>query len=86
MNRAINIRTLIPVFFGFLFIGLTPSLSYLFIVLLAICVKVFVIICIVDYFRKTSLRKNIGSILIAMLLAAIVSLLAMYITSSLHGN
>ncbi len=86
MNTSINIQKLIPVFFVCLFIALIPSFFFWYILLLAICIKAFVILCIIDYIKRTTMRKKIGLLLSVMILAAIASLVILYFLNSLDPN
>lgn len=82
MNTTINIRRLIPVFLGCLLIALLPSLFFWYLATLMILTKIFVVICVIDYIRKSRMRKNIGLILASMFLAAIAALSILYFTNS----
>ncbi|MBL7702807.1 MAG: hypothetical protein JNM14_11190 [Ferruginibacter sp.] len=77
MAANIDVRKFIPFFLISICIATTPHLFFWYLVALAICVKAFVVICVVDFFRKTSLRKNFGLVLSVMILAAICSLVVL---------
>lgn len=79
MNASINLQRLIPIYLACLCIALIPSLFIYYLILTALCIKTFVVVCIIDYFLRSSMRKNFGLVLAIMILAAITSLLAFYV-------
>lgn len=86
MNLSINFQRLIPLFLVCFCIALIPSLFAYYLLILAIGTKVFVITCIVDYFRKTTIRKNFGLVLSVMILAFIISLVVLCFVNSANYN
>ncbi len=56
-----------------------PGIPMLYFGILMICLKAFVIICIIDVVSKTSLRRSAGNILAGMFLVGIVSFVSMYV-------
>lgn len=63
-----------------------PVFTGAYIVLTALAFNIFMIVCIVDYFMKSYLRRNFGLILSVMLAALIVSLLIIRTGIALGGN
>ena len=82
MNTSINIHRLILLFLGFLLLSLIPSFFGWFLAITLVSVQVFVVICLFDYFRKTSMRKNFGLVLSAMIMALMISLIVLNVKFS----
>ncbi len=80
MDKSINIHRLIPLFLACLVLAFAPSFFSWYLVITIVSIKAFVVICIIDYIRKTTLRKRFGLVLAIMLTALIVSLVLMYVT------
>jgi hypothetical protein len=77
MNTSINIHRLILLFLGSLLLSLIPSFFGWFLAITLVSVQAFVVICVVDYFRKTNMRKNFGLVLSAMIIALMMSLIVL---------
>jgi hypothetical protein len=82
MHKSINILRLIPLFLACLFLALIPSFFGWYLVIMVVSIKAFVVICIIDYIRKTTIRKNFGLILSVGIVALIISLVVMYFVNS----
>ena len=78
MNASLHVHRLTPLFLVCFCVALVPSLSIWYFILLTLFVKAFVIVCVVDHIRKTTMRKNLGAIVAVMILAAISSLVVLY--------
>lgn len=83
MNTTLNVRKVLPIFLGCLLIAMVPSFFFCYLVALFFLVNVFLVICIIDFIKKTQMRKDAGIILDSMFVAAIVALGIHYLTSSL---
>lgn len=73
MNTSINTQRLVPLFMVCLFIALVPSLFFWYLAALSLLIKIFVVVCLIDYLGKTTIRSHFGLVLIAMFLAAIIA-------------
>jgi hypothetical protein len=82
MNASINIHRLILLFLGFLLLSLIPSFFGWFLAFTLVSVIAFVVICIIDYFRKTNIRKNFGLVLSTMIIALIISVIVLNVKFS----
>ena len=56
MNTSINIHRLVPLFLVCLFLALIPSFFGWYLVIMIISIKAFLVICVIDYFRKTTIN------------------------------
>ena len=83
MNITLSHHRLIQIFLAGLFIALLPSMLFWYLAVVILVTKLFVIICIIDFIRKTAFRKSIGSILIVLVLACISSLVVSYLLPGL---
>lgn len=79
MNTTINIRMLVAIFTGCLIIALIPAFFFCYVAILILFTKAFVVICLIDYIRKTTMRKISGLILAIMFLAGIVAAIVIYL-------
>ena len=79
MNTSLNIKRLAPLFLFCFAIVLTTSLFSAYIIALVICINIFFIVCVIDYVKGTSMRKNIGAFVVTMLFALITSLEVLYL-------
>jgi len=75
MNTSINMHRLIQLILVFLLLSLVPSFFGWCLAITLISVKAFVVICIIDYFKKTRMRKSFGLVLSAMIVALMISLI-----------
>ncbi len=84
MNTSINIHRLVPLFLVCLFLALIPSFFGWYLVIMIISIKAFLVICVIDYFRKTTIRKSFGLIVSAIILAFIISMLVLYFVNPVN--
>ena len=88
MNKTINIsnRTLLPILISaVLCLLIFPNLIFFNLALLFFLTKVFIVICIIDFVRKSSIRKKTGLILGLMYLVEITALINFYLLSFLKS-
>jgi uncharacterized membrane protein len=86
MDRTLILHRLIAVILAGLILGSIPVLVFAYFAFLILLFKIFVILCIIDFIRKTSLRKKTGLMLTYMFIAGIVSVIAMYLLPFLHAG
>ena len=79
MTKAINLKTLIPIILAGMALASVPSISFLYLGVLMFCLKLFVIILIIDIIRKTSFRRQAGKLLARLFLVGIIAFVAMYV-------
>ena len=84
MYKAFTPANLIPVVLAGFILASMPVLFFMYFALLIFLAKIFVIICVIDLIRKTSWRKKTGLALSLMFMAAIVSLITMYVLNYFH--
>lgn len=85
MNISVNRQNLILFFLGSLCLTLIPAFFSYYLVAMLVALKVFVIVCIIDYFKKTALRKNFGLVLAVMVLVIITSIMLNYFKGNFGG-
>ncbi|MFN8253511.1 MAG: hypothetical protein U0V75_16695 [Ferruginibacter sp.] len=73
MNKVLNTHNSILVLLAGILLASFPFLFFLNLALLALLTKIFLIICILDFIRKTTWRKKAGTILALIFLAEIAS-------------
>lgn len=83
MNLSLSTHRLIQIFLAGLFIALLPSMLFWYLAIVILFAKMFIIICIIDFIRKTTFRKTIGSVLVVLLLACISSLIISWLLPGL---
>lgn len=83
MNTSIHVQKIIPVYLACLCMAFMPYIFGIYLWVIGSGLSAFVIICIIDFLYKTSIRKNFGLVLITMLLAFITALLVNYIKFAL---
>lgn len=80
MNLTLDGHKLIQIFLGCLILASMPVLFFVYLAALVLLTKIFIVICIIDFISKTSIRKRFGLFLISVYLAYMVSLVIFYFT------
>lgn len=75
MKQLLQLNTLIPLVLTGILLASLPFMYFPFLGFLAFATKVFLIICLLDFIRKTDWRKTTGLVLIRMFCIAIFGLL-----------
>ena len=83
MNKAIKSLNPVHVFLFCSVIAVIPFFLFALIASTLWLVPVFIVICLIDYFRGTDMRKKAGLILAAILLASIFGFIISYLTQLL---
>ncbi len=78
MTFSLNLHHIIPTLLSGLLLATFPGLFFIYLLLLALCTLIFLVICMIDFVKRTALRKRTGLVLSYMFLTAIVSVLALY--------
>ena len=82
MNLSINFHRQIWIFLAsLLFFSVMPDFIFVYLCILLYTVIFFIILCVIDFIKRTAYRKKIAGFLEPALLACIVSLIAFYFTA-----
>ena len=81
MNTAVNINKQIWIFLASLLFFSVPAFLFIYVGILVVLIKLFIIFLIIDFIKKTSYRKRIGFVLEPVLFACIISLVVMQFTT-----
>lgn len=73
MSRLLNLNRVILILLAAAVIAAFPAIFFCNLAVLAVLMKFFLIICVLDFIRKTSWRKPAGTVLALFFLAEIVS-------------
>ena len=73
MNGVLNTNRVLLVLLAAAVMVTFPGLFLLNFALLILLTKIFLVICLLDFIRKTNWRKETGAILVLVFLAEIVS-------------
>jgi hypothetical protein len=84
MYKQITLTNLIPIFLIGFILASIPTLFFFYFAFLILLTKIFIIICIIDFIRKTSIRKKTGLILGFMFIAGIISVITMFVLHSFN--
>ena len=79
MTKSLFFNRSIPLLLAALLLATIPGLFFIHLAVLAIFTNIFVVVCIIDFIKKTALRKPFGLVLGFMYLAEIISGMIMYV-------